>query len=1084
MRSAERLVPPLVFALAAVPAAAQTLYPRDLTETRSSLLAGEGPYAVNSAVTRIVVEADRNDVPADGQSAVQLTVRLFGADGQPLAGSALATVEHSGGRLLLPGARTDEQGPLGRDADRVTRGIQLKVEGGVAKVTLLAPAEPQDVKVRITAGAHEANGTIAFIAEQRPMVAVGLVEGIVNFRDRTVLSPTREGDGFAREIRSWSRQFNDGKANVGARAAMFLKGTIRGDVLLTAAYDSDRDTRARLLRDIRPEEFYPVYGDSSLKSFDARTTSRLYVRLDSGKSYAMYGDFVTGDGFSQAIGQGPVASLKQRSLGQYNRSATGIRAHFGGEAITGNAFVFNDRLRQVVEEFSSQGSGPYGLANNAVLEGSEKVEVIVRDRNQTSRIVSVRPLARLADYTFEPFSGRIVLAAFLPSVDENLNPVSLRVTYEVDQGGENFWVGGVDAQAKVTENVEVGGSAVEDRNPLARYRLLSGNATFKVGENTVLVVEGAQTTSTVNTNPTNQATTGLLADKEGEVTGKAARIELAHEGERTDARVFVGRSSALFNNPAAPLNAGRDEVLLKGGVKVGESVRLYAEGLKSGDRNPGGGDRRQAGVGAQWGATERLSLDLSLREQRETVGENGTAGALSWPYDNTSGLTSGIATGSAGGALGFGNQQLDPATGLPVINQNGLSPARSSLPVGTMLSTRIVRLGAGYRATERVTLGAEAETDVSGEDRRRIAAGADVQVAERTKVYGRLERQNGWVNLQGVSERGRSANAFVVGIDSSYFRDTQAYSEYRLRDAVAGRDLQLASGLRHAWDVKEGVRMNAGVERLKVVSGTVAPVTAVSAGVDYTTHPLWRASTRVEHRRSGDIGDTASVDEKFNTTLWQGMVARKLDRDWTLLARNYLLKTSYRSRGDVLQDRAQLGVAYRDTDTNRVNALAKVEYKLEDDDSNAAVGNLRSRAIIASAHADWHPSRPWWLTGRVAAKSQRDRFENGVSDDFRAQLVAGRIVYDVTENWDIGIAAAAQFGRSSARQYAFGLEAGYLLRQNLWLSVGYNATGFAADTDLTGYEYTRRGAYIRLRFKFDEDLFKGRDPEVNRSLPR
>ena len=241
MRSVERLVPPLVFALAAVPAAAQTLYPRDPSEGKPALLGGDTPYAINSAVTRVVVEVDRNDVPADGQSPVQLTVRLYGADGQPLAGSALATVEHSGGRLMLAGARTDEFGPRGKDADRATPGIQLKVDGGVARLTLLAPADPQDVKIRVTAGMFEANGTVAFIAEQRPMVAVGLVEGIVNFRDRTVLSPVRDNDGFEREIRSWSRSFNDGKSDVGARAAMFIKGTIKGDLLLTAAYDSDRD---------------------------------------------------------------------------------------------------------------------------------------------------------------------------------------------------------------------------------------------------------------------------------------------------------------------------------------------------------------------------------------------------------------------------------------------------------------------------------------------------------------------------------------------------------------------------------------------------------------------------------------------------------------------------------------------------------------------------------------------------------------------------------------------------------------------------------------------------------------------------
>ncbi|MFM2405886.1 MAG: hypothetical protein RL223_3766, partial [Pseudomonadota bacterium] len=39
-------------------------------------------------------------------------------------------------------------------------------------------------------------------------------------------------------------------------------------------------------------------------------------------------------------------------------------------------------------------------------------------------------------------------------------------------------------------------------------------------------------------------------------------------------------------------------------------------------------------------------------------------------------------------------------------------------------------------------------------------------------------------------------------------------------------------------------------------------------------------------------------------------------------------------------------------------------------------------------------------------------------------------------------------------------------------------------SDLAGAEYTRRGAFVRLRFKFDETLFKRGDPEANRSLDR
>ena len=289
--------------------------------------------------------------------------------------------------------------------------------------------------------------------------------------------------------------------------------------------------------------------------------------------------------------------------------------------------------------------------------------------------------------------------------------------------------------------------------------------------------------------------------------------------------------------------------------------------------------------------------------------------------------------------------------------------------------------------------------------------------------------------------------------------------------------------MRNIWDVSEGIRLSTALEHTKVISGAQAEATAGALGLDYSAHPLWRLATRVEIRRSGNVSTTPG-DDTFTTTLWQLTVARKLDRDWTALARNYLLQTDYAARGDVFQNRFQVGVAYRDTDTNRVNALAKLEFKTERDASNTTTGALNTRATVLSTHADYHPTRPWWMTGRVAAKWQTDRFEGGVTDSFRAQLLAGRLVYDVTENWDVGALAAVQLGQGGARQQAFGLEAGYLVRQNVWLSIGFNVSGFRGDADLTGYEYTQRGAYLRLRFKFDEDLFGAKRVDINRSLDR
>lgn len=96
----------------------------------------------------------------------------------------------------------------------------------------------------------------------------------------------------------------------------------------------------------------------------------------------LYGDFATGSGFSQLTGGGNTASLQLRNLGQYNRTATGLRSHYEQGNIIANAFVTRDSLKNVIEEYPANGtSGPFAVQNNAALENSEKVEIIIRDKN-------------------------------------------------------------------------------------------------------------------------------------------------------------------------------------------------------------------------------------------------------------------------------------------------------------------------------------------------------------------------------------------------------------------------------------------------------------------------------------------------------------------------------------------------------------------------------------------------------------------------------------------------------------------------------------------------------------------------------
>jgi len=1034
-------------------------------------------YKANASVGKISVEVDKDGLPADGQSASEITVRLFDFDEKQLTSTTFITVETNGGRVLLPGAKTDELGPAGGDLDKVTPGTQIKVEKGIATFKLLSPIEPRDINVRITAGQVTAAGTVSFLPELRDMLAVGLIEGIISKRTISAgdLSPARQGDGFEQEIQRWSRQFNNGKANAAARTAFFVKGKIKGDLLLTAAYDSDKQTRSRLLRDIRPDEFYPVYGDSAIHGFDARSSDRLYVRVDKDKSYAMYGDFATGSGFSQITGGGNVATIQLRNLGQYNRTATGVRGHFEEGKLVGNAFATRDSLKQVIEEYPANGtSGPFAVRNNTALENSEKVEIIIRDKNQINIIKEVITLSRFQDYVFEPFSGRILLKSPLMALTSNGDRQSLRITYEVDQGGPDFWVGGIDGQVKITEDLEVGGSWVEDRNPLSPYRLQSANAGIKLGENTMIVAEVARSESTQY-----QAGINLFATPSGQAgelrldnSGTAYRVEMKSSGELWNAKTWWAKSDTGFDNIASGYTQGRGEAGVKGDYKLSNMFSLFGEAIHSED-DLIDATRTGGKVGITTTFTDRLAVDVFVRHIREdsTMTPTALIGSNNAPL--------GGSLGETGGFYGLGMDQNGLAsTGIASAGP-GLSENLNATTIGT---------AARYKATDKLNL--EAGAEVGEEDQHRVVLGSQYQIAERTRLYARAETQTGLASAYSINSADHSTS-FGAGVDTTYMEGGSVFTEYRLRDALSSqqasiRDMQVANGLRNTWNIKEGIAASTGVEYLRVVKGNSQDAMAITGGIDYTANPLWQSSGRLEFRRLFD-DKIVLGDQSQNQWLSTVSLAHKLNRDWTILTRNYLLFTQNnddglsQDQGNILQDRYQVGMAWRPVDNNKINGLARYEYKMVKDKSQLDGDNYRTH--IVSTHADYHPSRPWWFTGRFAGKITKD-LTLPTDQEYQAFLLGGRAVYDFAEKWDIGVLGSALYSpQGKATQWASGLELGYQLKQNLWVSGGYNFSGFS-DDDLSGSDYTAKGMYVRLRFKFDENLFRGKNPQENLALQR
>jgi large repetitive protein len=902
---------------------------------------------------------------------------------------------------------------------------------------VLPPGTLNDGNSALPPSLADANSTAqeTTAPELRPLLAVGVVEGRINLRhlQSGAVQATRSNDGFDEELRLFARSFNDGKADVAGRAAFFLKGKIRGDQLLTVAYDSDKATRERMFRDIQPEQFYPVYGDSSVRAFEAQSSQRFYLRIDDQKSYLLYGDVST-----QGAGEA-------RSLGQYSRSFTGVQEHFENASANVNGYVSRDALKQVIDEFPARGiSGPYSVSNPNGLSNSERVEIITRDRNQPAVVLKSVPLARFVDYEFEPFSGRLLFKAPVPSLDANFNPVSVRVTYEVDQGGQKFWLGALDGQFKFNDALEIGGSWVEDHNPLAPYQLRSLNATAKLGPHTYVLAELAQS------NSRGAAPDNVLAA--GKNQGQGQRIELRHSDGDLNLRVHAGKTDAAFNNPAATLNGGRAEAGAKVQYALNEHNRLSAELLRSEDSSSHG-LREGASLAYEHDFSSIFKLQLGVRQSKETlqaasassVGigalNNATVGS---PLGSPSTITLSAPAGAVNASTAAGATPVDNTT------------------LRARVTAKLPDTGAGAGAS----LYGEYEQDLHSAVKQAAALGGDYVFAERARLYGRHEFISSLSGVYGLNNA-QHQRATVLGLDTSTPADGQLFSEYRLRDALAGRDAEAAVGLRNQWRIRPGLRLSTGFERLHTFAGTQHAATAVTTGIDYTADPLWKGSARLEARH-----DAAA-------TTWLNTVsaARKLDSDWTLLARNLLSLADNKTTGDKLQDRFQLGVAYRDSVSNKSNALARYEFKHERDDSALAASSpsasntASQRSVhIVSGHADRQLSQPLWLEGHVASKWLTERVD-GVPSRYTAHQVGTRSTYDMTETWDLGLIANVLFTPGArSRQYGVGAETGYRLHNNLWLSVGYNFSGFS-DKDLEGSESTSKGVFMRLRFKFDERLF-------------
>ena len=513
--------------------------------TNRLTLIGKDPFGIERERVEINVTAAgdpaRLDIiapdtaSADPTAIVPVVVRILDAGGRPVPSSAMVTLSAQRGLWDV------------EDIRPATPGVQAFIDNGEATFDLIPPQVSGADVISVSSGFDRADARVTFTPNLDERIMIGVIEGAVALgrgADGPLL-PSGEFSSFE-------------ETTTGLNGELYLKGVIQGDALLTLRYSSDRDTDQRLFRDIRGDEYYPVYGDNSERGADAQSSSNLYVKLEKGRSYILYGD----------IAIEPEAPAFK--LGGLRRVATGAKAHWEDDRTSVSVFAARTAAEQAIEEIRGRGvSGPYTLDLSSYVDGSDRVEILVRDA-EGGDILSSTPMRRGTDYILDFFRNTITFESPVRQFDANGNPVSIRVTYEVDaEGTERYWLYGAEVNHQLSERTKIGARLVHADAAVgadARERLISAYVTHSTPNGSEWEAEVARS-----------------EDSEG-TQDYAARLSYRFEDERQRFSAEAIISGANFAARGGLAQAGTTQVRLGYGIKIDRDSTLEMAAEYVGDR--------------------------------------------------------------------------------------------------------------------------------------------------------------------------------------------------------------------------------------------------------------------------------------------------------------------------------------------------------------------------------------------------------------------------------------------------------------------------------------------------------------------
>lgn len=875
------------------------------------------------------------------------------------------------------------------------------------------------------------------------------------------------------------------------RIAGYAKGQLDDRWTLTASVDTeerplkdlfrnlDRKDPTSLFRRFDPEDSWSTFGDDSTTIEDAPTQGRFYLRVDDGRSHAMWGNFKLNFGDTE------LTRVSRGLYGFHGRYLGDESTSFGEARLKIDAFAAEPGTLAAREEFRGTGGSLYYLRNQDITRGAERVSIEIRDRD-SGFVLKRTQLVPSSDYEIDYLQGRVLLSAPLPSLSDDGSlvraggftgmPTYLVVDYEytpIASSLDTLAVGG-RVSWWANDHVGVGVTASRQDQIGGDQRLAGVDLTLRKTETTYLK--------------------GEFARSKGPGTGQYDSLDGGFS--------FTGRSSGLGggllgNGPTGNANAWRLEGqvdLADYEIRGGGRISAYAQSRDAGFSAPGqyaSNATRQAGVSAAVPFGEKGELgELRLKADRrdEQDGYNSSvldaqySLALSpeWKlglglrYDDKTGDAL-ITSPSLPTTQAVTGERADAAVQLEYTGSDRwrlYGFAQKTLRrTGTRLDNDRIGFGGKYRVNDKLALRGELSTGDGGLAGK---AGVDYQYDDRSSLYMTYVADTGRTDENLIGRGG----SLVTGVRSRVGDGLTLFTEHRHATGTQ-------PGLTHAYGVQYapdthwtfGVNFENGWVGAETLGATRREAVALSAG--YSSERL-KYSGGLEYRRDRTAAEARTSWLVKNSFSW------KVNDDARWIGK-FNWADSDSTSGALAAAKyteAMLGYALRPALDDRLNLLFKYTYlyDLSSPGQVVSAGSLDSglgtvsttgidyqqRSHVFAIDATYDLNERWTIGGKYAWRRGELRPSRDSSAPWfksSAELAVLRVDWKLVRNWDWMVEWRTLRAKElKDRKSGFVTAAYYHVNENLKVGVGYNFTDYSDN--LTDMSYRSKGWFLNVLGKF------------------